>query len=97
MKNRQLPNGVGVKTGTLDRVSALAGVIPLNNGDRVWFAAINNGGQVELFRQQQDQLLQKLVSIWNSRSDFPRRYPPRIQVYLGDPQRNQINNNYKYN
>lgn len=87
IENRRLPQGVAIKTGTLDRVSALAGVIRVSEDRRVWFAVINSGWQINKFRQQQDQLLQELVSYWHLQPQLERSLS---QVYLGDPKRNQI-------
>lgn len=94
MKNRHLPEGIAIKTGTLNEVSALAGVIPLDQGRRVWFAIINHGWQIEQFRQQQDQLLQTLADHWQLSSPLAERsrlaHSSSNQVYLGDPQRNKV-------
>ena len=88
MQDRNLPQGVTIKTGTLDRVSALAGVIPVGKEQRIWFAIINNGWQVKQFRQQQDELLQNLASYWDLEPTLKRSF--NNQIYLGDPERNQI-------
>ena len=90
MVNRALPSGVAVKTGTLDRVSALAGAIPLQDERKIWFAIVNSGWQIEQFRQEQDKLLQKLAHHWQLNPTLTQRSLPEKQVYLGDPQRNQI-------
>ena len=92
VENRQLPQSVAIKTGTLNQVSALAGVIPLNEKRRVWFAVVNSGWQIEKFRQQQDELLQELASHWQLTSHNGSLSFPETPVYLGDPQRNKINN-----
>jgi serine-type D-Ala-D-Ala carboxypeptidase/endopeptidase (penicillin-binding protein 4) len=89
MKNRQIPDGIAIKTGTLNEVSALAGIIPLNGDRKIWFAVINSGWQVEQFRQQQDKLLQQLANHWHSRPNLEKRSLSETQVYLGDPQRNR--------
>ncbi|NES84121.1 MAG: D-alanyl-D-alanine carboxypeptidase [Moorea sp. SIO2B7] len=64
MLNRNIPSGVVLKTGTLNQVSALAGVIPTRDRGSVWFAIINYGNGIEYFRAQQDQLLQRLSQHW---------------------------------
>lgn len=87
MQGRSLPQGVAIKTGTLDRVSALAGVIPVSEDRRVWFAVINSGWEIKQFRQQQDELLQELGNYWHLES-FGRSLSK--EIYLGDPDRNQI-------
>ena len=89
MENRDIPVGTAVKTGTLNRVSALAGVIPTRDRGRIWFAIINSGSQTEYLRREQDKLLQRLVNHWQLNS-------PDLAYsstsYLGDPIRNQILN-----
>lgn len=105
MENRDLPEGVAVKTGTLNQVSALAGVIPLESDKipnyavgktsqlpqrQIWFAVINSGWQIKEFRQQQDRLLQKLANYWQIKPNVKEQLLPETSVYLGDPQRNQI-------
>ncbi len=88
VKNRGLPPGTTIKTGTLDNVSALAGVMPTGDRGKVYFTIINYGRQVEYFRQQQDKLLNQLVQIWEL---TPNSFSLAQQKnwYLGDPQRNQ--------
>jgi serine-type D-Ala-D-Ala carboxypeptidase/endopeptidase (penicillin-binding protein 4) len=89
MQNRQIPDGIAIKTGTLNEVSALAGFIPINSDRRVWFAIVNNGWQIEKFRQQQDKLLQQLATHWQLKSNLTQRSQNETQVYLGDPKRNR--------
>ncbi len=95
VQNRGLPPGTTIKTGTLDNVSALAGVIPTSEGlslrsqrGKVYFTIINYGRQVEYFRQQQDKLLNELVQTWEL---IPNSFSltQENHWYLGDPQRNQ--------
>lgn len=87
---RNLPDGVAVKTGTLAQVSALAGVIPTKERGQVWFAIINHGPNVDRFRQEQDQLLQRLARHWQL---TPVASPVKTTetVNFGDPQRNLMN------
>jgi D-alanyl-D-alanine carboxypeptidase/D-alanyl-D-alanine-endopeptidase (penicillin-binding protein 4) len=87
MLARDIPEGAAVKTGTLRDVSALAGVLPTRDRDRVWFAIINRGGDIEGFRAQQDQLLARLTETWGSppAANTSVTQPPER---LGDPQRN---------
>ena len=47
-----------VKTGTLRNVSTLAGVLLTRAHGPVWFALINQGGDLGGYRAQQDVLLQ---------------------------------------
>ena len=87
VQNRGLPIGTTVKTGTLDNVSALAGVIPTKDRGNVYFSIINYGRQYQYFRQQQDWLLNELVREWelipNDFSLSDRNW------FLGDPKRNK--------
>jgi D-alanyl-D-alanine carboxypeptidase/D-alanyl-D-alanine-endopeptidase (penicillin-binding protein 4) len=86
---RNLPEGTAMKTGTLRQVSALAGVMPTSERDRVWFAIINGGNNVWEFRQQQDQLLDKLTQNWGNQPSLnPKTALSRSQ--LGDPKRNKV-------
>ena len=89
VKNRGLPVGTSVKTGTLDRVSALAGVIPTKDRGNVYFSIINYGNRYKYFRQQQDWLLNELAKDWQlgDRNLDLARQP---QWFLGNPQRNLI-------
>lgn len=87
MENRSIPEGAAVKTGTLNRVSALAGVIPTRDRGRIWFAIINGGSQITYLRKEQDRLLQRLTQHWQLEDiDLTQSSLP----YLGDPDRNQI-------
>lgn len=98
VKDRDLPQGTTIKTGTLDNVSALAGVIPTSNkskgiaaqGDNVYFSMINYGRPVQYFRQQQDNLLNELVKPWQL---VPNNFnlAQENNWYLGNPQRNKLN------
>lgn len=104
LQGRALPIGTTIKTGTLDNVSALAGVMDDRRGGQVYFSIINYGRQVDYFRQQQDKLLNELVAklelipqnvnltVKHSSQASPRgRGVPMTQKerwYLGDPQRN---------
>lgn len=89
MQWRSIPDGVTVKTGTLARVSALAGVIPTQERGFVWFAVINSGNNIEQLRNEQDRLLQDLARHWQvvpiSTASVTK------QAYLGDPSRNLKN------
>lgn len=94
MKGRQVPTGSVLKTGTLDRVSSLAGVVPTRDRGLVWFAVINLGaGDLDVLHQQQDLLLQQVQQIWGE----PVPLPPSIlpsrtweETYrLGAADRNQ--------
>ena len=91
IEDRAIPVGTIVKTGTLDRVSSLAGVIPTGDRGQVWFAIINNGSQVEYFREQQDSLLQDITQDWQLLSNSNVASSLKSDWYLGDPRRNLKN------
>jgi serine-type D-Ala-D-Ala carboxypeptidase/endopeptidase (penicillin-binding protein 4) len=92
MLDRKMPLGTTVKTGTLNEVSALTGALPTRDRGLVWFTIINHGTQIVQLRQQQDHLLQTLLTNWGQPSTTPwgiarhNTTPP----YLGDPKRNEI-------
>lgn len=64
MRDRNLPPNTAMKTGTLAQVSALAGILPTQEYGWVWFAIINEGGDIVELRAQQDRLLQNLSQAW---------------------------------
>jgi serine-type D-Ala-D-Ala carboxypeptidase/endopeptidase (penicillin-binding protein 4) len=59
LDKRSLPKQAVLKSGTLDTVSALAGALPTQKGV-VWFVLMNNSGDVEFFRKQQETFLSSL-------------------------------------
>jgi serine-type D-Ala-D-Ala carboxypeptidase/endopeptidase (penicillin-binding protein 4) len=74
LEDRQMPQASAVKTGTLNNVSALVGVLPTRDRGLVWFAIVNGGGDyVENFRTRQDTLLQTLQQQWGGKPLF---FPP---------------------
>jgi serine-type D-Ala-D-Ala carboxypeptidase/endopeptidase (penicillin-binding protein 4) len=89
MQNRKIPQGAAIKTGTLNQVSALAGIISANNPDngKIWFAIINGGSQTEYLRSQQDNLLQSLTHHWGIKPQLPAT-TRQADWFLGDPTRN---------
>ena len=89
VEDRAIPAGTAVKTGTLNQVSALAGVIRLDQERRIWFSLINYGWQIEYFRKQQDLFLQSLAEHWQlAPQDF--YVQENTEIYLGDPERNLL-------
>lgn len=69
LKGRQTPPGTVVKTGTLDEVSALAGVMPTRDRGLVWFSIINLGaGEISNFHAKQDLLLNQVHQAWGDAS-----------------------------
>ena len=82
VRDRALPEGMAVKTGSLSRVSALAGVIDSERHGRIYFAILNQNGNLDTFRRQQDQLLQTFEQPWDL---IP--FDSNRAVQLGDPKR----------
>ena len=85
IEDRRIPYGVPVKTGTLNTVSALAGVIPTEEREKVWFAIINYGSNIGGLRKQQDVLLNNLADHWQFQALLPQS---NTNSYFGDPNRN---------
>jgi D-alanyl-D-alanine carboxypeptidase/D-alanyl-D-alanine-endopeptidase (penicillin-binding protein 4) len=94
LRGRNLPDGAAVKTGTLNEVSSLAGVVPTRDRGLVWFAIINLGtGNLTAFHEQQDKLIQSLHQAWGSASPVPMALNPSDRStmnQLGAIQRNQL-------
>lgn len=92
--DRRITPGTPVKTGTLDRVSSLAGALPTRDRGVVWFAIIDIGtADLGSVRAEQDRLLQSLVRQWGEAVPIPAEIQPsdRLPIYqqqLGDPARN---------
>lgn len=75
---RQIPQAAVVKTGTLNEVSALAGVLPTRDRGLVWFTLINRGTDIEDLRQQQDIFLQTLLKQWGTATTVPMAISPHF-------------------
>ena len=90
VQNRGLPTGTTIKTGTLDNVSALAGVIPTGDRRNVYFSIINYGRPLKYLRQQQDSLLNELAQPWQLKP-IDSNFEPEKVWYFGNPQRNILN------
>lgn len=88
MEDRNFPPGTLIKTGTLNGVSALAGVLPTRDRGWVWFAIVNNNGPIVEFRAQQDRFLQSLAQAWGTASLTPPAAGIADEA-LGDPLRIQ--------
>ncbi len=90
LKDRHLPVGTTIKTGTLNEVSALGGVLPTRDRGLVWFVILNKGAQIAKLRQQQDTLLQSLIQEWGEVAPTPLVVTKhdRYFAYFGDPDRN---------
>jgi len=82
VRDRAIATGIPVKTGSLWNVSALAGVMNTERHGKVYFAILNQNGNLDTFRRQQDQLLQSLDQHWDL---IP--FDGNIAVKLGDPKR----------
>lgn len=80
IEDRKIPKAAVVKTGTLNDVSALAGVLPTRDRGLIWFTIINRGTDLDDLRQQQDQLLQQLTTRWGSVQPVPTAIVPRQLV-----------------
>lgn len=81
IESRNMPIGIPCKTGTLAVVSALAGVIPTSEREKVYFAIINYGNGLDNLRNQQDLLLQKLQNHWTINPLNPNS---TIEIKFGD-------------
>jgi hypothetical protein len=84
-----LPPLTIVKTGTLNGVSTLAGVMPTQQYGPVWFALLNQGGNLHALRDQQDFLLQYLQQFWGHVEVPPVDFTPTV-VALEEPERDNI-------
>ena len=88
IRRRHLPVYTIVKTGTLRHVATLAGVILTRTHGPVWFALLNQGGNLWGFRTQQDALLQHLIAYWGAADPPPASFIPTSP--LTDTTRNDI-------
>jgi serine-type D-Ala-D-Ala carboxypeptidase/endopeptidase (penicillin-binding protein 4) len=90
-RRRQIPRGSAIKTGTLNAVSSLAGVIPTRDRGLVWFSIINVGtADLQTLHNQQDLLLQTLQQQWGAPTPLPRDLTPsEVSDRLGNPERNE--------
>ena len=94
VETRHIPADTVIKTGTLNNVSALAGVMPTRDRGLVWFVIINRGANVAGLRIGQDQLLQRLSKQWKAAPAIPSAIVPHTisnpTSQLGAAQRNEI-------
>ncbi|OCQ99778.1 D-alanyl-D-alanine carboxypeptidase [Oscillatoriales cyanobacterium USR001] len=93
LEHRHIPKGVVAKTGTLNRVIALAGVMPTREHGLVWFTIVNRGTDWDALRNEQDLFLQKLVKKWGVAPRLPLAIMPHIngdRPALGAANRNEI-------
>jgi D-alanyl-D-alanine carboxypeptidase/D-alanyl-D-alanine-endopeptidase (penicillin-binding protein 4) len=69
---RPLPPASILKSGTLNTVSALGGVLPTEKYGLVWFAILNSGADLETLRAEQENFLQTLLTDWQlAKTPFP--------------------------
>lgn len=91
---RHIPNATVFKTGTLNDVSSLAGVMPTRDRGLVWFAILNRGTNVSGLRVGQDQFLQRLVQQLQVPPSLPTALTPHSATNttpeLGSASRNEI-------
>jgi D-alanyl-D-alanine carboxypeptidase/D-alanyl-D-alanine-endopeptidase (penicillin-binding protein 4) len=91
--SRHMPKATVMKTGTLNNVSALAGVVPTRDRGLVWFTIINRGSNISAFRAAQDRLLQNLEKELEVSTDIPAPLVPHLDNSLpvyGAANRNEI-------
>ncbi|MDY6940398.1 MAG: D-alanyl-D-alanine carboxypeptidase [Cyanobacteriota bacterium] len=73
---RSLPARSVVKSGSLNRVSTIAGGIPTQENGTIWIAIMNGGVNMQGFRDAQDALLNQLVDRWGAVSASPGSLSP---------------------
>ncbi|MFQ3583762.1 MAG: D-alanyl-D-alanine carboxypeptidase [Cyanobacteriota bacterium] len=76
LERRLLPAVLIAKSGTLNAVSTLAGVLPTEQED-IWFALMNGGTDLVGFRTQQGQFLSQLQVQQGSPHTLPARWLPK--------------------
>jgi serine-type D-Ala-D-Ala carboxypeptidase/endopeptidase (penicillin-binding protein 4) len=95
IEERDMPRNAVVKTGTLNTVSALAGVVPTQQRGLISFAIINHGSNLEGLRASQDVLLRQLQQAWGAPTQRPVEISPIAPsrdelVQLGTMTRNLV-------
>jgi serine-type D-Ala-D-Ala carboxypeptidase/endopeptidase (penicillin-binding protein 4) len=95
IEERDMPRNSVVKTGTLNTVSALAGVVPTQQRGLISFAIINHGSNLEGLRASQDVLLRQLQQAWGAPTQRPVEISPIAPsrdelVQLGTMSRNFV-------
>ncbi len=93
--DRSIPKNSVVKTGSLNEVSALSGVMPTKSRGLVWFSIINRGTNIDGLRNQQDILLNQLQTHWGKPELRSTTITPTPSINtpiseLGAPDRNVI-------
>ncbi|WP_013323244.1 D-alanyl-D-alanine carboxypeptidase [Gloeothece verrucosa] len=73
---RQLPPFAVLKSGIWDNISALAGALPTQQKNTVWFAIMNIGQPWKQSESEQEQLLTELVNDWGRVVTAPPELKP---------------------
>ncbi|MBD1937672.1 D-alanyl-D-alanine carboxypeptidase [Microcoleus sp. FACHB-68] len=76
LEARKIPAYTVLKTGTLNRVSSLAGAMPTQKLGSVWVAIMNGGENQDEFRAQQEVLLNRLLIDWGAVQSPPAELTP---------------------
>ncbi|MGB7442841.1 MAG: D-alanyl-D-alanine carboxypeptidase [Coleofasciculaceae cyanobacterium] len=77
LDERQLPGKAVVKSGSLNDVSTLGGVLPTKEKGMVWFALMNGGSNnLKGFRTEQESLLQEFLNKWGVVQSLPAKLTP---------------------
>lgn len=76
LAERNLPPLTIVKSGTLDEVSALGGVLNTQKQGTLWFTIMNGGTDIEGFRLGQETLLKSFLTQWGTVSTLPNEFQP---------------------
>ncbi len=71
LEYRALPQQAVLKSGTLNAVSALAGTLTTQKAGRIWFAVLDNDGDVGMFRSHQEALLATLQQTFGAAPALP--------------------------
>lgn len=76
LQKRQLPLFAVLKSGIWENISALAGALPTQQQDTVWFAIMNTGQAWEQSETEQEKLLTQLVNDWGKVVTVPSELKP---------------------
>ena len=77
LASRPLPPNAIAKSGTLNTVSALGGVLPTEKYGLVWFAVLNNGDiDLDKARREQELFLDSLLKDWQ----LAKTIPPQLKA-----------------
>ena len=78
LQQRTFPPRVIAKSGTLNQVSGLAGILPTTQQGQICFGILNVSFDLEGARLLQGQLLRSLSDQWGSVSELPPELLPRL-------------------